>query len=122
MSALCLGEAVRILALRQGRHGEAAVPAQLYFSPQQIECLQEHQADKPGGTSKQQNSYPPKSLAWAAWLIVRMGGWDVYGVKKNPPGVISFFRGMERFHSLFEGWHLARKGKIPKNELSKFLE
>jgi len=53
-----------------------------------------------GKTARQQNPHPPRSLAWAAWLIARLGSWHCYG---KPPGPITFRRGMERFKAMHQG-------------------
>jgi hypothetical protein len=36
-----------------------------------------------GKTQRQQNPHPPASLAWLAWIVARLGGWNCY---YKPPG------------------------------------
>jgi hypothetical protein len=49
---------------------------------------------------------PKGSLAWAAWGVARLGGWNGYG-KERPPGPVTFARGLRRFHAIAEGFALA---------------
>jgi hypothetical protein len=51
------------------------------------------------------NPHPPDSLAWAAWIIGRLCGWDGYPSSK-PPGPITFKHGLEYFHAVAAGWSL----------------
>jgi hypothetical protein len=67
-----------------------------------------------GSTERQQNSHPPLTLAWAAWIIARLGGWNCY---YKPPGPITFRRGMEQFYAIHRGalleMRLKRDVRIP---------
>jgi hypothetical protein len=56
-----------------------------------------------GKTDRQKNPHPPRSLAWAGWVIARLGNWHCYG---KPPGPITFHRGMERFNAIHQGYIL----------------
>jgi hypothetical protein len=56
-------------------------------------------------TARLKNPHPPKSLAWAAWIIARLGGWDGYPSSK-PPGPITFKNGIAQFKAIFAGWAL----------------
>jgi hypothetical protein len=59
-----------------------------------------------GRTRKQQNPYPPYSLAWASWLIARLGGWS--GLQsQRPTGIRTLLRGLQKFDGIFQGWNLA---------------
>lgn len=51
------------------------------------------------------NPHPSDSLAWAAWIIGRLGGWDGYPSSK-PPGPITMKHGLEYFHAVAVGWSL----------------
>ena len=50
-----------------------------------------------GKTSRQKNPHPPGSLASAAWVIAKLGGWHEYEAK--PPGPITFYNGLTRFRA-----------------------
>ena len=54
-----------------------------------------------GKTLKQKNPFKKDSLAWAAWIIARLGHWDGYS-SQGPPGYITFKRGMQRFGERLE--------------------
>ncbi len=57
-----------------------------------------------GKTEKQKNPHPKSSLAWAAWIIGRLGGWHCY---YSPPGTKVMHIGLQRFDAMKEGWLLA---------------
>jgi hypothetical protein len=61
-----------------------------------------------GKTEKQKNPYAKEDLAWAAWIIGRLGGWKTCSVNR-PPGVITLREGMERFQNIFTGWLIAKR-------------
>ncbi|HEX2184661.1 MAG TPA: hypothetical protein VHN78_04045, partial [Chloroflexota bacterium] len=65
-----------------------------------------------GPTVKQRNPHAPGSLAWAAWIIARLGGWKGYA-RERPPGPITFLHGLHRFYAMAEGFHLARLVGVP---------
>ncbi|MEM6717279.1 MAG: IS4 family transposase, partial [Cyanobacteria bacterium P01_C01_bin.147] len=59
-----------------------------------------------GRTAKQQNPHPTASLAWAAWMIARLGGWSGYR-SQRPHGIVTFERGLQVFQGMFAVWLLA---------------
>ena len=85
---------------------DQATPASRVFSPQQILVLAALVATLQGRTAKQQNPFPPHSLAWAAWIITRLGGWTGYDTDKGH-GPITMRDGLERFYGIVDGYHLA---------------
>ena len=62
------------------------MPAANVFTEPEIDTLAALQPTLEGSTERQQNRHPPFSLAWAAWIIARLGGWNCY---YKPPGPIS---------------------------------
>ena len=54
-----------------------------------------------GKTEKQKNPHRRGSLAWAAWIIGRLGGWTGY---YKPPGPKIMHIGLKRFDAMKEGW------------------
>ena len=50
-----------------------------------------------GNTKKQKNPYPPSSMAYAAWVVARLGGWSGYA-SQRPAGPITMWK--VRFQSL----------------------
>ncbi|BAY30786.1 transposase [Nostoc carneum NIES-2107] len=85
LTLLALSVAVRILQLIQSRDNPD-LPATVTFSHEQQQCLLTMPAagyayapTVEGNTKLQKNPYPPDSLAWATWIIARIGGrvWAV---------------------------------------------
>ena len=95
------------LQLVTERAGRGAVDASLVFSPSALVFLGVLQAQVEGKTEKQQCSHEAGSLAWASWVIGRLGGWKGYA-SQSPPGPITMRRGLERFMRQFSGWQLAQ--------------
>ena len=88
------------IQLTQGRDGTDHMPASNAFTESQIDTLAALGPTLEGSTERQQNHHPIRSLAWAAWIIARLGGWNCY---YKPPGPITFRRGRERFHAIHRG-------------------
>ena len=102
------------IQLTQGRDGSDQMPALNVFSEPEIDTLAALGPTLEGKTERQQNPHPITSLAWAAWIIARLGGWNCY---YKPPGPITFRRGMEYFHAIHRGrdleMRLQREVRIP---------
>jgi len=102
------------IQLTQGRDGIDQMPASNVFTEPEIDTLAALRPTLEGKTAPQQNSCQPLSLAWAAWIIARLGGWNCY---YKPPGPITFRRGMEQFYAIHRGrqleMRLQRKVRIP---------
>jgi hypothetical protein len=105
LTAVATHAACQILQLVQARDGRAAEPASRAFSAAEIETLEALGPELEGRTAAQKNPHPKRSLAWAAWLIAKLGGWDGYASSK-PPGPITFRHGLEHFRSIAHGWSL----------------
>jgi hypothetical protein len=107
LAAAALIVATRVMQLVHGRGaaGQAFKAARL-FSPTEITVLQALITRLEGKTQKQKNPHPVHTLAWAAWCIARLGGWNGYA-KERPPGPVTFSNGLKRFHAIAEGFALA---------------
>jgi Transposase DDE domain len=107
LAATVLVAAAAVMQLVQGR-GEAgaALPAARLFDPAEISVLETLAPKLEGRTAKQKNPHPKHSVAWAAWCIARLGGWNGYA-SEQPPGPITFVRGLRRFYDIAEGFLLA---------------
>jgi hypothetical protein len=110
LAATALLAACKVMQLVHAR-GEAgrAHRASRLFSPVEIKVLQALIVKYQGKTDKQKNPHPKGSLAWAAWCIARLGGWNGYA-KERPPGPITFARGLQRFYAIAQGFTLATNG------------
>jgi hypothetical protein len=52
----------------------------------------------------QSNPHPVESLAWAAWIVARLGGWD--GYPRTKPGPITMRRGVEYALGVARAWSM----------------
>ena len=91
------------LQLVQARDVNDPRTADLAFSPTEVETLQALCPRLEGKTALQKNPHPRHSLAWASWIIARLGGWDGYP-SSRPPGPITFKNGLEYFRAIATGW------------------
>jgi hypothetical protein len=102
------------LQLVQERDGKHRLPASTVFAEPEIDTLEALSPTLEGNTEPQKNPHPVRSLARAAWVIARLGGWNCY---YKPPGLITMRRGMEQFHAIHRGrqleMRLQRDVRIP---------
>ena len=73
------------------------VPADM--APEEIEALKAINKKLKGRTELQKNHHRPNTVAWAAWIIAKLGGWSGYA-SHRPPGPITFHNGMTRFQNI----------------------
>lgn len=104
LTAIATKAAAITLQLLQARDGRTNDPASLAFDKTQIEALLAVETRYNGRTKLQSNPHPKRSLAWAAWIIARLGGWD--GYPRTRPGPITFKHGLEHFLAIVQGWSL----------------
>ena len=57
-------------------------------------------------TERQKNPHPVNSLAWLAWIIARLGGWNCY---YKPPGPKTMRAGWAQFAIMAAGFDIATK-------------
>jgi hypothetical protein len=99
---LALQAALQIMQLKEGRN-KTDQPARLAFTGKQLVFMKLLCQTLQGKTVKQQNPFPENSMAYAAWIIGRLGGWKgLYS--QGPPGVRSFAWGLKIFQQQFEGF------------------
>ncbi len=108
---ICLvyGEALKVRCLRQGREQTGENTATILFDETEMELLKALLPRLQGRTRSQANINPASSLAWAVWIIARLGGWTPRNMKLRPPGVITLIRGLKKFNQQVEGFRLAMK-------------
>jgi hypothetical protein len=106
LAAIATKAAAVTLQLVQARDGKSQEPAAIAFSAPEIAALDGLAAGQyQGRTALQKNPHKPHSLAWATWIIARLGGWNGYPSSK-PPGPITLRRGLEYFQAIAKGWNL----------------
>ena len=105
LATLTLLAAVLVMQLVQARDGQTQQNIEDTFTPVEIQCLQQVATQLEGNTQKQKNPYPKNTLAFAAWVVARLGGWSGYQTKR-PPGPITMMNGLTRFYDIFQGFTL----------------
>lgn len=106
LSTAALLAAVQVLQLVQAREGNTQQKLKDVFTDQEIECLCQLNQKLEGRTEKSKNPHSSSSLAYAAWIIARLGGWKGYKKKARPPGPITMLGGIVRFYDIVEGYYL----------------
>lgn len=97
--------AMQTLQLTLARDGKSRQPIGDAFDAAEVEALAEIARGLPGKTQMQSNPHPPELLAWAAWIIARLGGWTGYASQK-PPGPKTMHLGLTKFQNIAHGWNL----------------
>ena len=101
--AASLIAAVTVLQLVREREGTAKRPLEDAFDPEDQPMLELVSTSLEGKTARQKNPHPKGSLAFAAWVIARLGGWTGYYGK---PGPVVMLHGLVQFHAIKHGWTL----------------
>ena len=91
--------AIQIIQLLQARDGESQQNMIDCFSSQEVELIQKLSPQLEGNTEKQKNPHPKDSLAFATWVIARLGGWKGYK-SHRPPGIKTISRGLLLFYQI----------------------
>ena len=95
---------ISCMQLVQDRDGAGKRPLQDVFEAQDQPVLEAVSASLEGKTEKQKNPHPKGSLAFAAWVCARLGGWTGYYGK---PGPVVMLRGLYQFRSIQLGYGIA---------------
>jgi hypothetical protein len=103
--AIAARAAIIILQMLQARDGKNSIPAPFIFDPSEMATLEGLGKSYAGKTKLQQNPHPHQSLAWASWIIARLGGWNGYP-SSRPPGPITFKNGLDALRQMALGWAL----------------
>lgn len=108
LACLAVRAAVRTMQLTLARDADNAARAADVFGPEEMEVLQLILPTLEGKTVKQKNPHRTGSLAQAAWVVARLGGWKGYASEAKP-GPITMLRGLQRVEAICQGWKLATK-------------
>lgn len=92
--------AVTVMQLVQARDGATGQSLGDAFDPADRPVLEALSVKLEGKTERQKNPHPKASLAFAAWVIARLGGWTGYYGK---PGPRVMRRGLDDFHRIKYG-------------------
>lgn len=107
VSALALVAAARIIMLVDARAGGPR-PATDLIAPELIEPVAAIASSLEGRTARQKNGHAKGSLAWLAWVVARLGGWNCY---YKPPGPKTMAAGWPRLAAMLDGYRLAARGQ-----------
>ena len=95
----------QLVHARDGTQGPSPLrPLTDAFDAADLPLLKAFTAKLQGKTARQKNPHPEGSLAYAAWVCARLGGWTGYYGK---PGPIVMLNGWLRFQAAKEGASLA---------------
>ena len=103
---LTMKAAIKIQQLKAARDGTTKDKIDLTFTEDEIECLININKSLEGKTVKQQNPHSKDDLAYAAWIIARLGGWKEFYNKERPPGNKTFVAGLQRFEAIHFGYKI----------------
>lgn len=102
--------AVTIKQLVQARDGTTDQKLADAFDPDDRPLLEAVSSKLEGKTERQRNPHPNGSLAFAAWVIARLGGWTGYYGK---PGAKVMRIGLAEFHAIKYGSALVPRSNTP---------
>ena len=103
LCAMTLEAGVSCMQMVQDRDGSAERPLQDVFEAEDQPDLEAVSATLEGKTEKQKNHHPKGSLAFAAWVCARLGGWNAYYGK---PGPVVMLHGLYQFRAIQRGYRI----------------
>jgi len=105
LCALCLISAVQVMQLVQARGQADGLDSLIAFEKDEQAFIQAINSRLEGNTQKLKNPHPAESMAFAAWVVARLGGWSGY-TSQRPPGPITMWNGLKRLNAMIEGQRL----------------
>lgn len=97
LGVMSVKASVEVMQLVNGRD-DVETPSSLLFDEYDQKFLARQNDYYEGNTVKQCNPHPEGTLAYAAWVIGRMGGWKGYASQK-PAGPKRMQRGLQEFRT-----------------------
>jgi hypothetical protein len=88
---------VQAIQLLQARDGASNQPISDVFLTPEAELIRKISPKLEGNTALLKNPHDPQSLAFATWVIARLGGWNGYK-SHRPPGIKTISRGLLEFY------------------------
>jgi hypothetical protein len=111
LAVVGLAAACRTIQLVDARNGSAR-PATDVIDAALLSVAEAIGPTLEGNTERQKNPHPPHSLAWLAWIIARLGGWNCY---YKPPGPKTMRAGWGQFETMAAGFAVAMTFKLKSN-------
>ena len=115
--------AIEVLSLVRDRDGAAGRPMTDVFEADAQPAIEAISGSLEGSTARQKNPHAPGSLAFAAWVCSRLGGWGGYYGK---PGPVVMLQGMRQLRAMIAGWRLAASTTVcavpPRDECEIAME
>jgi IS4 transposase len=103
----CLQAALQIMIIKIAYDQKREdCSAKVVFTDKQIVFLKILQPTLEGKTEKQKNPFLKNSLAWASWIIAKLGKWGGY-TSQGPPGYITMKNGLDIFYIKADAFLLA---------------
>jgi Transposase DDE domain len=97
--------AVTVMQLVKARDGGSGQTIEDCFEPEDKPLLRALSKRLEGHTARQKNPHSPDDLAFASWVIARLGGWTGYYGRPGPE-VTRY--GLDRFHAIKLGTQVFR--------------
>jgi hypothetical protein len=104
LAVVGLAAACRTIQLVDARDGSPR-PATDVIDPALLPAAEAIGPTLEGKTERQKNRHPPHSLAWLAWIVARLGGWNCY---YKPPGPKTMRAGWAQFETMAAGFAVAK--------------
>lgn len=105
LAAIAMAAAVRTIQLVDARDGGPR-PATDVIDAAFIAPIAEFSKTLEGKTNRQKNPHEQGSLAWLAWVVARLGGWNCY---YKPPGPKTMHQGWINLATFIAGFAFAKK-------------
>ena len=105
LAVLAAAAATKAIQLTKARDGATNQQIDPHFDKREQALLIALNFQLQGNTAKQNNPHPPDSLAFAAWVFARLGGWKGLA-SQRPPGPITMLNEVKRYQAIKDGWDL----------------
>lgn len=105
LTTLALIASIQIMQMVNARSGLTDQSIREVFFETEHQCLILLNEKIQNQTSAPTNPYNDNSLAFASWIIARLGGWKGRA-KERPPGPITMCKGLIKFYNILEGMKL----------------
>jgi hypothetical protein len=103
LAVVGLAGACRTIQLVDARNGSPR-PASDVLDPALLTVAEAIGETLQGKTERQKNRHPLYSLAWLAWIVARLGGWNCY---YKPPGPKTMAAGWVQLATMIAGFTIA---------------